>query len=333
MTYCRTPDTNVVVPAEVSLAKFSFKSGLKETYQAFINPGDIPSGYKYTCMERSQQKHKIPIYVEKNESGLTGSNCPEFRRKDDKDIVVDIQKFLGGVKTVFTMEDVEDDCQDVLETLCKRAGMNSIGVRLVRLPDLLFHLIDEIPFASVAEAEFDKERFIYEKGLSCAWHESETDSHHCSEAYVKRWTYTLLAFTNDKFNVDLADDGRHAPRGSLNIDDDDGDLDLVWDVDNEPRIKPHDKNSIFASSDIRYRETMEDNESQSIFTTTDLMSSAAMSNVGSEVELEPVKGQSPALTPASSQVSLTSSIGECKKGALLQNIRNQRSSSRMVAKF
>lgn len=305
------------------------------SYQAFINPGDIPAGYKYKCIERSQLEHKIPIYLDTDDSGLAGSNSTELKRQDDKDIVLDITKFLGGVKTVFTMEAVEEDCQDVLETLCQRAGMNSIGLQLVRLSDLLFHLVDDIPFVSVAEAEFVKERFLYEKGLACAWHESETESHHCSQAYAKRWTYILLAFSNDIFKVAMVDDGKHAPLGSLNMKDGD-DIDNVWDVVEEPRmIRPHDKNSIFASSDIRYRETEEDNKSQSIFTTTgtDLASSAAVSNVGSEVEFESAQEQASSLTPAGSQASLVSSTVDSKKGALLQTIRNQRTSSRMVAKF
>jgi len=343
--FVRTPDTNVVVPAEVALTKFSFKSGMLGSYQAFIQPGNIPPGYKYKCIERSQLKHKIPIYAEVTDSGLNGNNCNELKRPDDGQIVTDLKKFLDGAKNVFTLgEEMTEDCQDVLDTLCKRAGMKTMGLKLLPLASLMFHLVDGIPHLSVAESEFEKERYLYEKDLSCAWHESETDSQHCSEAYVKRWMYTLLAFTNDQFNVRPVDDGRHAPKGSLTVtiyssDNDEADWGDIEET-NELRIYPHDKNSIFASSDIRYRDVMEDNGSQSIFTTTDLMSSAAVSNAGSEVELEPCQDahcqSSPAMTPAGSQVSLVSmvsSASETRRGTLLQNIRNQRTSSRMVAKF
>merc|ERR1712058_116969 len=49
----------------------------------------------------------------------------------------------------------------------------------------------------------EKERFLYNSGLCCLWHEDNTDTVHCSESLVKRWTYTILHFTSDKFETEI----------------------------------------------------------------------------------------------------------------------------------
>ena len=60
-----------------------------------------------------------------------------------------------------------------------------------------------IPFESVAEREFEKERFIYQKNMNCAWHEEVTDTSHCSSARVRSWVYSLLAVCCPKYQIAL----------------------------------------------------------------------------------------------------------------------------------
>ena len=53
---------------------------------------------------------------------------------------------------------------------------------------------DFIPFASVAEREFEKEKFLYYPGMKCSWHHEMTDTCNCSSTRVRSYIYiyTLL---------------------------------------------------------------------------------------------------------------------------------------------
>ena len=99
----------------------------------------IPSGYKYSCMETSDVHHKIPLYpdlLQDKDKTLTGT---EFISEypSDEDILAGIRSFLGGCRTVFCMENNEEDCQGVLDCLATRSKLPPLELELLHLPDLL----------------------------------------------------------------------------------------------------------------------------------------------------------------------------------------------------
>jgi hypothetical protein len=46
---------------EIALAEFSFVDGVRKTYHAFINPGQIPVGYASVAPKRATETHLIPL--------------------------------------------------------------------------------------------------------------------------------------------------------------------------------------------------------------------------------------------------------------------------------
>ena len=234
--FVKTPENNQIVPAEVAVTKFSIEKGIVETYHTFIKPGDIPRGYKYMCMETSETKHKIPLYPDENTDPNSTMRPQITPYPADRDIIENIKKMLGSSEYLFTMPDCDDICSGVLKTLADRARVYDIDVCILPLPELLFNLAglkplnDEslaVPTINMAQAQFEKERFLYHHGLSCAWHESETDTSNCSQGFVLRWIYTILAYTNEIFDVHVdLEDGKHVPLGLLQ---DEINEDIKWD--------------------------------------------------------------------------------------------------------
>jgi hypothetical protein len=46
---------------EIALTEFSFVDGVRKTYHAFINPGEIPVGYAFLPTKRATETHLIPL--------------------------------------------------------------------------------------------------------------------------------------------------------------------------------------------------------------------------------------------------------------------------------
>ena len=159
--FVRTPDDNLVVPAEIAVTKFTIEDGVVETpIQFFPDPGKIPSGYKYSCMETSDIHHKIPLYpdlLQDKDKTLTGT---EFISEypSDEDILAGIRSFLGGCRTVFCMENNEEDCQGVLDCLATRSKLPPLELELLHLPDLLHQLAGPrmLPHVILATGEFER---------------------------------------------------------------------------------------------------------------------------------------------------------------------------------
>ena len=221
--FVKTPDKNEFVPAEIALLKFSIESGIVDTIQFFPRPGKIPAGYKYSCRERSELSHKIPMEAPPKDNTDLEKTLTEaqFTYTSDQVIISAVKKFLKGVDTVFCMPDLEDNVQGVLDCLTSRSGQPRMELNVLELPELLHMLMipreDEeemIPTPTMAQLEFEKERFQYHQGLGCEWHEEATDTNKCSLSFVHRWAFTVLGFTNIRFEVDRID-GQHVPFGTL----------------------------------------------------------------------------------------------------------------------
>ena len=58
--FCVTAEKQIV-PAELSLARFSLKAGVVGTYQVLVEPGTVPRGYLADCVANSLATHHIPV--------------------------------------------------------------------------------------------------------------------------------------------------------------------------------------------------------------------------------------------------------------------------------
>ena len=229
--FVRTPDKNEFVPAEIALLKFSIDSGIMDYIQFFPRPGKIPAGYRYSCIERSDLSHKIPMEAPLRDNTDLEKTLTEaqFMHMSDEVIISSVKKFLKGVDTVFCMPDIEDNVQGVLDCITARSGEPMMKLNILELPELLHILAgtDMIPTPTMAQLEFERERFQYHRGLGCDWHEEATDTNKCSLSFVHRWAFTVLGFTNIRFEVDKIE-GQHVPFGSLQ-EEEEGTAEDAWE--------------------------------------------------------------------------------------------------------
>jgi len=200
------PNPAVILPAEISIARFSLQEGVMEVYQAFPEPGEIPLGYKRICLENSRKGHRVPL-----------EDDSEFVRHSDRKILEDISSFLSGASSVFCLPRYADQCKGVLATLATRQHTTPLTISVLSLPMLLFMLGNSskvgqtLPSINIAEAELEKEQFMFQPGLSCSWHEAMTDTSECSSATVCRWCFTLLDLCCQHYSILLVS-GKHIPR-------------------------------------------------------------------------------------------------------------------------
>jgi len=337
--FVHVPEANVYVPAEIALTRFSVNEGIIDTYQAFPRPGRIPPGYKYACVETSELKHKIPLDYEPGKRNPDETLTAEFTYTEDSKILKDIKDLLKGTRYIFTMPELEDRCKGVLRQLTTRSQLPDLGIQMLHLPELLYRLMGDeyIPGPLVAMAQFEKERFLYNSGLCCPWHEDNTDTVHCSESLVKRWTYTILHFTCDKFETEIID-GKHVPPGTQNQEIEASHV--IWETENKRNpIREHSYGENgFPSSDIRYRGRDQSLTEDEVNSVTDTMANSSISHI-TDLDSEsgmgmvtPGTGMSSSLgsLPASSRSSVTSLTGSKHANQMLETLRCQRH-SRMAA--
>lgn len=59
---CKTEEEDpIFLPAEIGVIEYSIEKGIMRHLHRFINPGKIPVGYRFTCIQHSEDTHQIPI--------------------------------------------------------------------------------------------------------------------------------------------------------------------------------------------------------------------------------------------------------------------------------
>ena len=187
-----------------------------KVYQSFTVPGEIPIGYKRLCMESSKDGHKIPLEIDIEQLNMKTEKFTEFKQRSDLQILQDIVEFLSGDEIVFCMPERTAQCEGVLRTISNRSKLILPKIKILSLPELLFRLSNSskegtvLPTSNMAEIELEKERFLYQAGLSCSWHETMTDTNTCTSATVWRWCFTVLDLCCQHYDIALLS-GKHVP--------------------------------------------------------------------------------------------------------------------------
>lgn len=229
--FCFTSEKEIV-PAELSLAKFTLKEGVHsidkvygEVYHVFIEPGQIPRGYMRDCLANSKATHKIPL---------------DFNQfvGDYSRIIEDILEILlendEGIPPLYCLPKYFTQNQMVLEWLIRKSGTELItkdDLRVYSLPHLLYEMTREgeesvdtsrgsslssgslvrnrVPTLALAEAQLDRDTFMLMPGMSCRWH-TEVESLHCCQAQVLSWAYILFSLVCPLLSIPMLP-GRHRP--------------------------------------------------------------------------------------------------------------------------
>ena len=66
-----------------------------------------------------------------------------------------------------------------------------------------------VPTISIAEAQLDRDMFIFIPGLSCSWHE-DVETSHCTSATLSRWSFIVFSLCCPLYGLELLP-GKHLP--------------------------------------------------------------------------------------------------------------------------
>jgi len=212
--FCFTAEKQIV-PAELTITKISLRQGVINTYHVFIEPGTIPKGYKSDCLANSAATHKIPLDFHQFEG-------------DYRKILEDIVEFLisegeNELPPIYCMPKLENQNKLVLEWILMKSKSDIIEkdmIKMFSLPCLLYELTrdhhrsqtqnadtsysslsslgvvkNRVPSATIAEAQLDRDTFMFMPGMSCDWHQ-EQETIHCSKSVVLGWSYILFSLVN-----------------------------------------------------------------------------------------------------------------------------------------
>jgi len=226
--FCFTAEKQIV-PAELSITKISLRRGVINTFHVFIEPGTIPKGYRSDCLANSKATHKIPLDFHQFEG-------------DYRKILEDIVEFLisegeSELPPIYCMPKLVNQNKLVLEWILKKSKSDIIDkdmINMFSLPCLLYELTREhhrsqnvdssfsslsslgvvknrVPCLTIAEAQLDRDTFMFMPGMACDWHQ-EQETLHCSKSVVIGWSYILFSLVNPLLGVPM-NSVSHMPLG------------------------------------------------------------------------------------------------------------------------
>ncbi|MPC18567.1 Protein maelstrom [Portunus trituberculatus] len=202
-------DEGCYVPAEISLLKFSFKTGIIREFHAIVEPF-LPVSYRRLAMQHSQATHNLlPKDVTDREEMKLVSRSPT-------EVANLIKNFLSEdydkCRPLYTLHSEVEQVQQMLHSM---TGEDKLKVYSL---DMLFQhihsvLIKKIPL-HVSTDVINESLWEYHVGIACKWHiDNEQDSvRYCTMSCVKRWVFLMCRHIGMvlAFGV-VPEEGKHYP--------------------------------------------------------------------------------------------------------------------------
>ncbi|XP_013395238.1 protein maelstrom homolog [Lingula anatina] len=203
---CETEE-GYFIPVEVGLIEYSLNNGITKHLHRMIEPGPIPTGYRYTCQNHSDETHQIPIerfeYADKNYMGLW----------------IQMENFLNPNQEKkesppLYCQKAEWKCvNSCLEWLHAHACLGYANrLRKVYELDGLVQDLYAHSSASTAIGEctdlITTSAYDYEINTRCDYHEDK-EVKHCALATVRRFAYALSDSLSEIYDFEIT--AQHLP--------------------------------------------------------------------------------------------------------------------------
>nr|SIP63002.1 Maelstrom Spermatogenic Transposon Silencer [Latimeria menadoensis] len=171
---------------EIGCVKYSLQDGILEAFHRFIDPGEIPRGFRYHCQAASDATHKIPIASFELADG--------DYQKLFRDLCNFIRPSPGVWPPVYVKSSETFKVSWCLKWLSGKAGMANVSLKVCDLEELLVklykHKLDEEPSRSRVRRMLDVFVWDYASNTRCRWHE-ENDIVLCALAVCKKHAYCI----------------------------------------------------------------------------------------------------------------------------------------------
>ncbi|XP_037930569.1 protein maelstrom-like [Teleopsis dalmanni] len=202
---------DVFIPAEISLAEFSLKTGLLKTYHSLVNPKVLPYGNKYDAQVHCSNTHKLPLPP----NALGEENLSK--------LYVAIMNFAkneatGEYRPLYVKEDSLYIAKAILAYM--KNDFNDSHITLEVYPiQHLFHIMKEsackigelsLPSSLSIQSVFYRDNYAYHVGLSCEYHENIDRSNYCAKSIASRMCFKFTEYMAPDVAIKIIK-GRHIP--------------------------------------------------------------------------------------------------------------------------
>lgn len=205
---CKTEEDEYL-PCEIAIIEYSIESGITKKLHRFIEPGRIKTGYRFTCIENSEQTHQIPV----ENFELSDSNY--------RGLWIQIENFINPQGELpehppLYCLGADDDYRVVEYCLDWIHGRTCLGTpncirKIYEVEGLLLELNAHIG-NSVAKSQcvdlLTSHDWDYEPDTKCDYHE-EKEVKHCSLGIVQRYAFAMSDCLCGYYDVQLTP--KHLP--------------------------------------------------------------------------------------------------------------------------
>ncbi|XP_075053453.1 protein maelstrom homolog isoform X2 [Mixophyes fleayi] len=185
------------VPCEVGCVRYSLQSGIMNSFHDFIDPGELPFGFRYHCQAGSAATHQIPV------SGF------ELANKDYHNLFRSLCEFVCPAPALWTpVYCKNNDIYRVkwcLQWLADKAGIKN-DFQLLDIESLIIafykNKLEEEPSRSSVHRLLDVVHWDYANNTRCKWHE-DNDMWCCALASCRKITYCISKALASVYDVVL----------------------------------------------------------------------------------------------------------------------------------
>ncbi|KAM3933142.1 protein maelstrom homolog [Leptodactylus fuscus] len=185
------------VPCEIACVRYSLQNGIMDSFHDFIDPGELPLGFRYHCQAGSAATHQIPV------SGF------ELANRDYHNLFRALCDFVcPAAKRVTSVYCKTNDLYRIkwcLQWLSIKAGMENL-FELRDIENLIIKFyrdkLNEEPSTSSVHRLLDVVQWDYARNTRCKWHE-DNDMWYCALASCKKITYCISRALASVYNVAL----------------------------------------------------------------------------------------------------------------------------------
>ncbi|XP_063160495.1 protein maelstrom homolog [Candoia aspera] len=185
------------LPCEIGCIKYSLKDGIIAEFHHFINPGEVPRGFRFHCQAAGDATHRIPI------SGFdieTASYSVVLH-----ELYTFIQPHRGNWPPVYCKSDDHFRVNWCLKYMAKETGTVN-HLELLSVEDLVvelhYHKLQKEPSKTWVCNTLDASIWDYSGSTRCQWHE-ENDIVFCALATCKKIAYCISNSLANMYEIQL----------------------------------------------------------------------------------------------------------------------------------
>uniref|UniRef100_A0A182VU07 Maelstrom domain-containing protein n=1 Tax=Anopheles minimus TaxID=112268 RepID=A0A182VU07_9DIPT len=198
------------LPAELGVVKYSMQGGVMDRMHMYINPGEMPLGAPLSVQTHTGKTHQLPIPP--NAWGIADKN----------EVAVRLLSFLAAddeIPLLFTDElilpQVESMLRDILseciqEKMLYVCPLSELFCSLKQATERHFMNKSTFPSALTAQYILQIDCYGYAVGISCEYHEKESNMLNCALSQATRWAYTISKYCCEHMGIDCVP-GKHIP--------------------------------------------------------------------------------------------------------------------------